>query len=379
MPEKADETRLQPVEPETTPGAMGAAEAPREPKGAPEDEPTVVLRKRARSRPVPMSMSTKPNGITAVLTVLEGRHQGAIFSLRQGTNLIGRGHGVDLHLDDRGVSRQHARLVIGADGTADLVDLDSTNGTFVNGGRVTCDSLHVGDRIRVGLEAVLELSHVPSDQPAEAREPDAPTPRRRILRPVEDGADEEPNGSLRPGPSTPCWGKSEAAIGAYGRLLEIRRRRMGDNHASVAEILETMGAAFQDNGAHEPAIEYLSQALDIYEMHAPPMPRAVARTLTQLAHCELALGRSQVAVIRLERAEQILLSSPIEPVELGCVRLALARALWSVGSDKNRCMALARLACDTFAGGGATTQLLHRDARAWLRSMETKHVSEHRV
>jgi Inner membrane component of T3SS, cytoplasmic domain/Tetratricopeptide repeat len=350
-------------------GAIGPVEP-----GAVEDEPTVVLRKRARSRPVAMT-----DRLTAVLTVLKGRHCGQIIELHHGENLVGRGRGVHLHLLDRGVSRHHARLVVDAQGKVDLFDLGSTNGTFVNGERTTKEALRVGDRIRVGLEAVLELSHVPTSQRPStprpvSREDDAPLGRRgrvtassKVMR-----AKDVPTTMARPGSAAPCWGYSQEAIDAYRRLLEIRRKRMGAHHSSVAEMLETMGVAFRDNGHHQQAIEYLNQALEIHKAQDPPALRATARTLTRIAHCELALGRPQAAVIKLERAEQLLRASQATPVEIGCVSLSLSQALWSLKGDPNRCMTLARLARDAFASGG-TTSMLHHDALVWIRTLSDAH------
>jgi hypothetical protein len=63
---------------------------------------------------------------------------------------LGRGTDVDLRVDDAGVSRRHAELRRDADGTVSVVDLASTNGTFVNDARVGQQALVDGDTIRVG-------------------------------------------------------------------------------------------------------------------------------------------------------------------------------------------------------------------------------------
>ncbi|MDQ3379995.1 MAG: FHA domain-containing protein [Actinomycetota bacterium] len=64
--------------------------------------------------------------------------------------VIGREDNVGIHLDgDEFASGQHARLDPRADG-AWVEDLGSTNGTFVNGERVTAQRLQVDDVIRVG-------------------------------------------------------------------------------------------------------------------------------------------------------------------------------------------------------------------------------------
>jgi hypothetical protein len=78
---------------------------------------------------------------------------------RSGTNLgswfiedrrlvIGRAEGVDIRLEDAAVSKQHASIeVMGADHI--LLDLESSNGTFVNGTRVTRHLLRHGDAIDI--------------------------------------------------------------------------------------------------------------------------------------------------------------------------------------------------------------------------------------
>jgi len=69
--------------------------------------------------------------------------------LREGTTVIGRGAEVDVQLTDTGVSRRHAEVTVGAAGIR-ITDLGSTNGTYVNGIRVTTTTLNDGDLVTVG-------------------------------------------------------------------------------------------------------------------------------------------------------------------------------------------------------------------------------------
>jgi pSer/pThr/pTyr-binding forkhead associated (FHA) protein len=62
---------------------------------------------------------------------------------------VGRARGADIVLDAALVSRLHCRLEAG-DEALEVVDLESTNGTFVNDKRVTRAKLVSGDRLRVG-------------------------------------------------------------------------------------------------------------------------------------------------------------------------------------------------------------------------------------
>lgn len=67
---------------------------------------------------------------------------------------IGRSTGAQFVVDAALVSRLHCRLSAGAT-ELQVDDLDSTNGTFVNGERVTRSTLKEGDRLGVGSVQLL--------------------------------------------------------------------------------------------------------------------------------------------------------------------------------------------------------------------------------
>lgn len=74
--------------------------------------------------------------------------------------IIGRGKENDLALDDHLVSKNHAKLVR-RDDSYRLIDLDSRNGTFLNGERVKMARLKDGDEIRLGIHLLrFQLSTV---------------------------------------------------------------------------------------------------------------------------------------------------------------------------------------------------------------------------
>ena len=62
---------------------------------------------------------------------------------------IGRAVRADFVVDAQLVSRLHCRVAAGAIGL-EVVDLESTNGTFVNGERVSRATLKIGDTLGVG-------------------------------------------------------------------------------------------------------------------------------------------------------------------------------------------------------------------------------------
>ena len=74
---------------------------------------------------------------------------GTRHELSSGRNVIGRGTEADIRLPDTGVSRRHVDVVLEG-GVATAEDLGSTNGTLVNGRRITRQPLDDGDVIRIG-------------------------------------------------------------------------------------------------------------------------------------------------------------------------------------------------------------------------------------
>ena len=72
------------------------------------------------------------------------------FRLRTGAvKTLGRAPRADFVLDAALVSRLHCRLTA-SDHALEVVDLSSTNGTFVNDKRVNKAALKSGDRLRIG-------------------------------------------------------------------------------------------------------------------------------------------------------------------------------------------------------------------------------------
>jgi FHA domain-containing protein len=81
------------------------------------------------------------------------------FDLESGS-ILGRGGNCAAVVDDPTVSKSHAR--VGFDGRAWIEDLDSTNGTFVNGRRVAGSTwLRRGDRIGLGAAKIVFLGLIP--------------------------------------------------------------------------------------------------------------------------------------------------------------------------------------------------------------------------
>ncbi len=84
------------------------------------------------------------------LEVVGGTTKRQSLRLRSAETIIGRQHGCDLRIPSASVSRRHCRLSV-QDGFLMVEDLDSANGTFVNGERVaTTTAVKPGDKLEIG-------------------------------------------------------------------------------------------------------------------------------------------------------------------------------------------------------------------------------------
>jgi len=93
----------------------------------------------------------------ACLTCLTGTLSGQLFRVTKGHLTIGRSPHVELRLDDDGISRNHARIRSETN-RAWIEDMESRNGTFVNGERITNPvELKEGDKVQVGRGTVLRF------------------------------------------------------------------------------------------------------------------------------------------------------------------------------------------------------------------------------
>jgi pSer/pThr/pTyr-binding forkhead associated (FHA) protein len=90
-----------------------------------------------------------------VLKTAEGAEPPFLFRILPGSiKTVGRAARADFIVDAALVSRLHCRLTAGAT-ELEVVDLDSTNGTYVNGERMPRAILKPGDRLGVGRVELL--------------------------------------------------------------------------------------------------------------------------------------------------------------------------------------------------------------------------------
>ncbi len=98
----------------------------------------------------------RSTGSPAELVVLTGNAERDRIKLRPQGHVVGRSVDADFHIDDPYSSEFHARVGLDDDHVV-VHDLGSTNGTYVNGRRVTTPTrLSKGDTVQIG-KTILEV------------------------------------------------------------------------------------------------------------------------------------------------------------------------------------------------------------------------------
>lgn len=131
------------------------------------------------------------------LIVRRGPQPNQVYELTAEVTNLGRDITNDIVINDREVSRHHLRFTRGGEGCT-MEDLGSTNGTFINGKRVTgAVSLKNGDMVGLGETVTLQFEAM---RPGAAVPPPqaAPTAQPTVASPSQDDA------RFRPQPQTPA-------------------------------------------------------------------------------------------------------------------------------------------------------------------------------
>lgn len=130
----------------------------------------------AGAEPRPDPTRVRPAITDWQLRGVSGDSFGRVVPL-QGRMTVGRGEGCDIVLEATEVSRQHAALEVAPEGVV-VEDLDSSNGTFVNGERVRKKQAGRGDeiafdklRFRLEMATRGETARRPPPTPRPAPEP----------------------------------------------------------------------------------------------------------------------------------------------------------------------------------------------------------------
>ncbi|MFJ6083054.1 FHA domain-containing protein [Streptomyces sp. NPDC092369] len=221
--ERLDDKRCTLGEPPLIDGAVLSLGAPAEPEPHPEldDAPTQ-------------------------LHVIAGPDAGGVHLLHGGEIRIGRSADADVPLDDPDVSRLHCAVTVGADGRVSVADLGSTNGTLLDGTRVSTHPVRLapGALLRVG-ESALRLT--PAGGPG-ARVPTAPDGEGHV-RVSCDG--EQPGTDTKAGSPDPL----HARVADGGDTSTPSRGLPAQNHGPADPLVPGQGGAprIESRGTTGPA------------------------------------------------------------------------------------------------------------------------------
>ena len=114
------------------------------------------------------------------IRVLSGQQTGQICDLKLGKNVFGRGGVSDLKIQSLGISKEHCEIHVYKDKMM-IVDLKSSNGTFVNGVKIQNSIIRVGDKVSL-FDIILDIIPTPDIRPKSTPRPApvirnlAPTP-----------------------------------------------------------------------------------------------------------------------------------------------------------------------------------------------------------
>lgn len=139
---------------------------------------------------------------------------GRTFPVRDGF-VLGRVTGCDLVIDDGKCSRRHARICVEGS-VVEIEDLQSSNGTLLNGKPVQRRMLRDGDQIQIGKTVIVYREGVIATKPAEAPRPSAaprvapPPPARPPAAPATAADDDDLFGAA-PAPAKPAAPASASA------------------------------------------------------------------------------------------------------------------------------------------------------------------------
>jgi hypothetical protein len=115
--------------------------------------------------------------------ILSGSQAGNIYDLKLGRNIFGRGPSCDLQVLSAGISKEHCEIHVYKDKMT-IVDLKSSNGTFVNGVKIQNSIIRVGDKLSL-FDIIMDVIPTPDIRPKEERRKES-RPRRTDEEKVAD-------------------------------------------------------------------------------------------------------------------------------------------------------------------------------------------------
>lgn len=130
------------------------------------------------------------------------------------------------------------------------------------------------------------------------------------------------------------------ALAHFDRALEIRRAK-GPNHPDARRSMRNAGLALHGLGRDDEARARMQEAIEVTERELGPHHADTIGERRELGELELALGRTDAALVVLERAFADLGECTAPHDQAAKVRVALAKALVAAGREPTRARTLA--------------------------------------
>jgi hypothetical protein len=209
--------------------------------------------------------------------ILSGSQAGQIVALHPGKNRLGRAPSCEVKIASTSVSKEHAEI-LNVDGKLIVTDLNSRNGTFVNGVRIQNQRINVGDKISLH-EILLDVVAIPASAQASTQFLNSNSPA--VMR-ANAGGFAPPAAGAFATPAAPAWAGNLAmkldpqyhAAAAH----EIHPHGPGSLHAHSDAALD-LHAQAQNHSSREWQQDPLSRANRYIDEVAMPGIYAIVRAL----------------------------------------------------------------------------------------------------
>jgi len=171
--------------------------------------------------------------VTSLFVIVRtGPDAGTVLEVGSEPFVLGRQRGCDMVVRDERASRRHAELRVIEEAILRVTDLDSANGTYVEGERITQADLAPGKELRIGDVVFRVAAEAPED-------PLTPAPPTRIDRPGElrSEREREPAGAGSAGGGAQPWTSGQGNVATQSMV-----RRMVDSSAKSARRTSLLAA-----------------------------------------------------------------------------------------------------------------------------------------
>jgi tetratricopeptide (TPR) repeat protein len=160
-------------------------------------------------------------------------------------------------------------------------------------------------------------------------------------------------------------GDYAAAQVAFARAAEIQRRLLGPQHPSLYPTLYNLARAEANLDRWDAVLEHVEQAIKIVDARPEGAEILRARLLTIAAAAQVELGRGDEGIATAERALSLAVAANGSVDDIGGNKFQLAKALWTLGRDRERAKKLVAEVVRDYRAAGAAMAGPLRDIETW--------------